>query len=775
MHTLYSVDLLLKAVRSRQESVAMWGAFQLLQLEDAVIRKHLPLLLSSPLKGIQEAGIAKVAEMGAQENLPRIIAIFREEEGRIKHSAALTLAEFPNDFSKVLLRKWYRQVTETRTTSLEFEAAVYSFLKIDPRRNFAGVLELLKRSHAEAIKSVLVLSDLFEFCLTDDEYNTVFDHYFLLRNLHTDADLTRRIVERFGSMELIDWLMQNVNKGFSVGSIFSQCRTLLGILPVRSEEECFSVFDAAFLTKKPVHSGSSNDHRRFIASLIDWVRNLQGSSPQSADVRQVRIVLDAFYRNADHLEHSIPRIIELETYFLLSLPLLLTLNCCVDGWLQNPDAFLERIADYYHSSLLLSEHRERILELFYPEQPAWTERQVSIRHETSPVDGQSTRKEVLWKFYQGELLGYDVSWPSFFPNPNYSNHLAKGLFLVYLHNFGYFIKRGDCIAIDYALQLFTLFPRTEVVDAICEHFGYLSLHHSELLYQVVEYLPTPRFLPLLVEQYRKEEYEIAGRIEFICDIFDLAVPNGIRDDLAQMKKNTRFGFGKRIRLTCDQCGNAYRYTVDTIFVDEETALKSDILPQNIVWTNRRMQCKNCRSLLRFRVDDSQLEEILLQSRVDYIMKTPPGVKSGQLHHKIALINFPRFQGRVFTPDAFADLVRQAERKPCREPELLYEMYIIQVRTYRSVQDWKSCLKVLKKIDPKPEFRIEWLFLMGFSYCKLSEFVQARVFFRSVVSETANCPSEESSNTFVEEAAYFCRVLDSKPSKKSRFRIVKGSQ
>ncbi len=245
--------------------------------------------------------------------------------------------------------------------------------------------------------------------------------------------------------------------------------------------------------------------------------------------------------------------------------------------------------------------------------------------------------------------------------------------------------------------------------------------------------------------------------------------------MAHIAEHRQTGIKQRIRIGCDLCNNTYRYSVDIIFVDEEATLKTGKLTQNDVWTDQSIRCKSCGADLPFRIDDSQLEEILLQSRVDRIVKTPFHSKGGQFRYKISLIDFPKFQDRVFTPESFADFVREAEQDPQCDPESLYRMHITQVRTYRSMQDWKSCHKVLKKIEPKSEFRIEWLFLMGFANYKLSEFAQARVFFKSVLKENSSRPVKEPKSTFLEQADYFCDVLDSKRSKLSRFKVVKGSK
>ena len=102
---MFDEKILIKALQSRNVNIAMWGAFRLIQDNPANIEDYFPYFLDSPFEDIQETVISKIAELNSEKYIPNLIKIFREEEGRLKFAAALTLSQFPNDFSKTLIEK----------------------------------------------------------------------------------------------------------------------------------------------------------------------------------------------------------------------------------------------------------------------------------------------------------------------------------------------------------------------------------------------------------------------------------------------------------------------------------------------------------------------------------------------------------------------------------------------------------------------------------------------------------------------------------------------
>lgn len=776
--SMFDEKILIRALRSQNVNIAMWGAFRLVLDNPAKIEEYFPYFLDSPFEDIQETAISKIAELNSEKYIPNLIKIFREEEGRLKFAAALTLSQFPNDFSKTLIRNWFFQTIHNSTsTSLEFEAAIYSFLKINKQKHFDIVLDKLNFVQTDSLKSSLMISDLLQYCETEAEFEKILDNYFIIRDKHSDADLTQKLIDIFSKTELIEWLIQNVSKGYSINSIYQQCYSLMGFAPNQNDLTYWKCISDSFFIDDSLQRFSVKDADLLVSNLLKWLEQLtEIQFDQDPKQLHLRYILLGYLRNHAKIGLAIPRIQELDLFFLLSIPLIIVLNQCIDKWVKLPVENLEHIARYYHSSLLLTDHREKIIGLFFPNPPQWTADQVKISPDTSVPELSANRNDILWQFNRAELLGSDISWHSIFPNPNYSSNLVQGLFLIYYHNFDYYIQKQDVVAIDYALQMFNSYTdvdKDDVFQIINHHFDYLSQHHSELLYQIIESIPDTRYIALMLQKYKQEEYEIASRIAIICEIFDELVPEVLKKDLEVVSNSDNWRLNQRIRLSCHKCNNTYRYSVQEIFVDESAVLKSAQIDKSAIWIKDHYQCKNCDAPLPFILDNLQLEEISVQSRVERIIKTPVRSQNNRYRYKINLIDFPRYKGKMYNPDSFNLLVLNIEKGSAIKTDDLNNLYIKQVLLYRNMQDWEQCKQVLDKLKPPLDFRAEWLFLQGLSCFKLKNLAESRIHFSTILKEFEGSEDDQTEASFLEQARYFCKILDSEKSKRKRFKVIGG--
>ena len=771
MESIFNLECLKKALLSKYEIIAVWGAYQILRLDNQVIRSCLGDFIYSPFIDIQDAGLSKIAEIRADEFIPEIIKIFRESEGQVKYSAALVLSKFPNDFSKSLIQRWYERLSNSdQSTQVEFDVSIYAYLKIDHQKNFQHVVKDLIQSQHDSIKSSVLFLNLMSFCESEAEFSTILDQYFILRDINSDAELTFQLVDHFGQMELKNWWGENLLRGYSISSIYEQCYILLGFTENLTDRQYWLELEEAFGESERTRPGIPKDHERFLSVLEKWVEHLlQNTHHQS----KLRWVVHAFNRNRDHFPKTIPKIIELETLFLLTVPLLINLEDAVSRWLRKPAAYVEKIAHYYHSSLLIKEYREEILEMFFPILPDWRPEQLKIKHDYSPLSQEETKNEILWMFLRGELLGYDIPWPSIFPNSDYSKHLGQGLSRVFFYNFDYYVRKEDRVAIDYGLKLFQMYPTKAVIQLIRENFGFLVQKHTETLYQTIEYNPDPVFIDLLLQKYEPGEFEVARLIFIICEIFEHPIPDTILKDLETLNPNDLqlSGIKKSVRLHCKICNNTFQYPVDTIYVDEGAILRMNRLSADSVWVPQTFKCKKCHSALPFILDESQLNEFSLQSRVDRILKTTPQIKGQQFGLKIVLIDFPRFEGVTYSPDYFNNLVHKFEQKDGVESETLQVLLMKQAKLYKTMHAWESCLKILLKIQETEENKEELTFLKGLAHYKLQHFIEARKHFDSVIKENQSHCSESSQK--VDQSKYFIKVMDSDTSKRARFKLIKG--
>lgn len=775
MKRLFEYDSLKKALKSEYEIIAIWGAYHILRMDNEQIKPYLLDFLSSPFIDIQDAGISKISEIDAVEYLPEILKIFRESEGQLKYSSALVLSKFPNDFSRSLIQKWFEQlITNDQSTRVEFDVAACAYIEIDRAHNFQNVIKTLQQSQHDAIKSAVLFLNLLSFCECESDFLSILDQYFVLRDLNSDAELTLRLVDHFGQMELKNWWLKNLSRGYSISSIYEQCYILLGLSENLADRRYWMELETAFGDFDRVRPGAPADHEQFLAVLEQWVGYLLQDSDQPS---KLRWIVQSFSRNHDFFPKTIPKILELETLFLLTIPLLITLEKAVSTWLQQPTEYVENIANYYHSTLLIKEYREEILSMFFPDPPGWRSDQLGIVHDYSPLSDEDSRNEILWSFLRGELLGYDIAWPSIFPNPNYSEHLAEGLAQIYNTNFNYYIRKEDRVAIDYALQLFQIHPDKNVSSLLKENFGYLVQHHTETLYQTIEYLPDPAFIDSLLKIYQPGEFEIARLIFIISEIFQLEAPENILEDLKNLDVTElqKSGMKKSVRLNCKSCNNTFQYPVDVIYVDEGSILRMNRLSADSVWVPQSFTCKKCASEVPFILDDSQLNEFSLQSRVDRILKISPQSSRNQFGLKIVLVDFPRYEGITYSPEAFDRLIANFEQEEAKNHNILQVLWMKQSKLYKAMNKWEECLAILFKIDISEQNEEELNFLRGLASYKSTNFVEARVYFDWFLKKYRDQDDSTNPNHYLEQARYFIKVMDSDSSRRSRLKVITGKK
>ena len=767
--------VLLNAIKSDIEIIAVWGAYQILRLDEKQIEDYLPLFLASPIVDIQDAGLAKISEIGLEDYTTEIIRIFRESDGQLKYTAASALSNFPNDISNTLIQKWFeRLVVSDQSTRIELEAATYSYLKINREKGFQLVLNALISFQPEVIKSSILFINLLTVCTTENEYNSIIDQYFILRDTHSDAELTYHLIDNVIDPELKKWWADNLARGYSISSIYERCYSLLDREDNIADCHFRQEIEESFGYSGKIHKGTPDNHKVFIETVRKWVEQLLNENEKPIELLKLKYLLDGFERNERYFQNTIPKIIEMESCLLLSIPVKIILEQSISKWLKRPAQFVENIASYYHSTIVIKTHSEEILNTFFSQVPDWSEEQVKITNPEPPTTLGRKKNEILWSFFSGDLLGYDIPWPSIFPNPGYSPRISTGLARIYFLNFSFYFKKNDRISIDYALQLFQLHPDKNIVSLLASHFEYLSHFHADILYQTIEYLPDPVFIDLLGNKYQKGEYEIARLIYLISGIFKLSIPENIIHDLNNMEdmyyRNS--GMTRLVRLYCPNCDNTFQYPVDMIYVDEGSMLRMNELSENSVWVPKIFNCKKCDSVVPFVLDDFQLKELSLQSRVDHILKITPGTKDNISGYKISLIDFPKYNGVTYTPIEFSRFIRDYEKGPAPDSDELRTLFMIQARLEKSMCDWKACKKVLEKIKSLEKIDEEWMFIMGFVNYKLLLHADARKYFNWIINKHPEGAINVSRKLFVEQSKYFLKTMDSNASKRARLKVVK---
>ncbi len=775
---LFEKEQLVDCIQSDIEIVAIWGAFQIIKLDNERIKEFLPYFLNSQFTDIQDAGLAKIADLKLEGYTADIIRIFRGAEGQLKHTAAFAISAFPNDITGALLHKWFDQLShDNQSTRQEYDAAVYSFLNFDKQRNFQTALNSLRSFHGDMVKSSVLFTNLLQFCESERDYSEVIDQYFILRDQFSDAELTLHLVDSLVDSELRDWWATNLSKGYTVSSIYNQCYILLGLDEDLTDRHYWNELESALGESETLYKSSPSCSKELIDTVQQWIGHLLVKSEEDQTFLKLKWIIDGFSKNENLFKNTIPKIVELEVQFILSIPLFIVLEKAFVGWMKNPAEHVEQIANYYHSTLLIKENREKVLSMFFPEPPKWSDEELIIKNSESPVDVNNNKNDIIWSFYRGELLGYAVPWPTIFPNPDFSHFLTNGLARIYCSNFTAFIEAKDKVSIDYALQLFQLRPSRDAITLVTQHFDYLYQFHTETLYQTVEFLPDASFFDLLLEKYNQGEREISRLLLLISTVFDLELPAEIKTEVFDSGKSGHqmLGVKKPIRLHCNECKSSFQYSADVIYIDETSILTSNQLTPEAIWVPHGFSCKKCEADLPFDLDTTQIDELSQQSRVDRIFKITPETGAHQYGYPTSLIDFPRHQGKMYNPGEFAELVKGISGGSTLDEDELKLIWMKQARLMNAMSRWQECKEALEKVKSMEKMDEEWIFLMGLVSYKLSDFAEARKYFDWIIKKYPEDIPQASFTPFVEKARLHISYLNSKSSKKALFKVIPGKK
>ncbi|MDT8445877.1 MAG: hypothetical protein RRB13_03130 [bacterium] len=765
----YPKDFLYRCLSSDYAPLAHWGALQLLRGEER--EDCLEALLSSPLPLIQEAALVELAERAkepteVQQLVPLAVKLFREAEGQLKYQAAYCLSRFPGDFTENLLSRWAHQaLVGGRATRLELEMALFSWLQVDPE----AVDELLARLDdfvRDPVISVTLFCQLLPHCTNRRRFDVLMDYYFQLRDHHGDLEPLQLLRREVGSVELCRWVGDSLVRAFGPRAIYSQACGLLCRGPQASLEPFWNEVEAAGLSLDRIDAAPPQAPERMIKGLQGWLERLLDGMPEEHPDQKALWLVSAFERHLTHFQATTPRSLHLELELLLALPLSLQTERTLERWLENPENHLEEIAAYYHSALLTGKARQVLLQRFFPSPPDWDEEQLKIEHKTSPFGVTNRTSELLWSFFRGELLGYPVPYPSIFPNPVVDSALADGLIQLYLVNFEDFLARADRTSVDYALQLFQLRPTDQAKVLINRNFEVLHRYHADFLYRTLELMPDAALIPKLEAIYQPGEFDLARLLAFLCFAFEKPLMEAAQADLKRVMSAGQPGMKKPVRLFCHACGNSYQYFADVIYVDEGAIQTAGRLDDHSVWTPNPFRCKGCGAEVPFRLDEHQLEELTLQSKVDRLLRlnaSQPG-----LGQRILLVDFPQYMGKSFDPAGFNQLVKEMEANQATDPAELRLLWLKLARLDKSLSRHHEGLRVLSKLDPPlPKEEAEWNFLSGICHYRLGDYAKARPHFDWVVHFYGD---SQANQPFQEEAKSF---LKSMSEDRRRFLVIEG--
>ena len=766
MQKRFDHSFLTNALHSEQERVALWGTLQLMLQE--LTSEDVRSLLQSPFPLIQEVGLAQMVDLGLGELLSDVVGIFKESEAQVKYAAALCLSEFPNDFSKNLLHRWFDLVSaDSHATRLELESATHALLKIDPQGGFEKVLSSLGESLENIIQSSVFFQYLLPAAKTQEDLNRLLHIYFDLRERYSDTDATNQLLLEFSSIEIANWLESSVKSSYSLKSIYEQCYRLLGKEIDSNLQAIWKSLGETAVEYEQAIRLSPKNVKLFLKQLEGWVNRLIKEEENPKLIKKLWLI-QAFQAHHEEFLDSIPKIIELEVNLLLTIPLSMALESSFTKWIQKPQKFSSTIANYYHSPLLTEDYCVELLRLFFPKLPEYTQADLIISKPIKDFRAEMSRPEVLWAVFKGDLFGYEVDWPSMFPNPYAFDNLPTLLLEIYLENFDYYITNSDPVTIDYALQVFQNFQDDRINNIATKHFDFLIGHHTQMFCQLLEYHPDLSHLPALLERFFEGEQSLATVISFISTLFRQESPIEVTEALEKgdMNDNPK----RSLRLHCPACKRSFPYHVEAIFLDMGCLQRGATLKSDSLWVEEKFYCKKCDNQLPLKVDALQLLELAQQARVESLLNLKQNSHPSPLGHRIVLIDFPRFEGRFYNPSDFKDLVIEKAQNLNSPPPEMIHLWMKLAKLYHVMGYLEQMVYALDQFTPSHSQTVEWNYLLGYGRLKLGDVAAARPNFELLTKDFHNMTVDTPEYQYIEKARYWLKNLDSYSLKRARFQI-----
>jgi len=758
----YTSEFISHCLNSSDESLALWGAFQ--RLGTVKQPGELVELLERPISVVQEAALSKLSSLESEEAqalVPLAVTLFRESNSHLKYQAAYCLSQFPSDFTNSLLSKWAKScLVSDESTRFELEAAILSWLAVDPKATDA-LLDGLYDYQENPLLSSLLFRYLLPHCLDHDRFSRLVDFYFYTRDHHADLENTSLLMGHLADPELTEWVSQCMMRGNDLNQTYGQMCSLLGDVPLVRWQPYWKQMDRAGVRFDSLVPTPPINPQDLITGIKLWLEAL----PPTPSHPVALWLVEGFERNLEQFGSAIPRLIELEVKALLALVPSLVVTQCLDRWLLKPALYLEQIANFYHSPVSSSQHQDRILRFFFPTAPDWNVQQCLIQDTTPATLPQVSIGEILWRFFSGELLGQNLPWYTWFPNPSVNENLCVGLTKIYLANFDHWVAQGDHLNIDYGLQLFELLPSVQAMDLVDRHFDYLHRNHTDYFYQLIERCPDERMILRLNDIHRHGEYDLALLIGFLSEAFEQELPGSVKQDLEHQETLKRFGRKKPVRLKCQECGHSYQYFAEVLYIDEGDILRTGRLSSKSIWTPNPFHCKDCGAVLPLEFDEAQLEEFTLQSKADQILRQR--LSQSGFGQRILLVEFPRYLTQSYNPDQFEELIKELEESKSLDADEMALIYLKASRMFKGLSRYHESLSSLVKLDPVPQkYALEAHFLKGVCLYRLRNFAQARPEFDEVI----HFYGEQSEMPFLEESKSFLRSMS---EDRQRFLVIEG--
>ncbi len=744
----------LALLSSEHRQVRMWATYQLIECWQERVPDFVHLLLESDIQEVREAAVHLIGRHKLQKFAFPLYGMFNRSTGPIKQSCALALVEMGYEPVQPSLQHWFANLWEAEELQIsDLQCAADCLLHELDLKTWAWLEQALWSQRENHLKALTLFGSLCQSAQNARQVDLLMQHYRFFRVHYTDPQFFHHLASIFDCTELLNWLQGQLQFGTPLQEIYLEGLRSLS-LPIESAYQ--RVLSLVELHRK------QNEIRTLLQSLQEL---METSLEQHAETPEW-VCLQEFHRIAEKdWDATILKIQDQEFVLLLFLPLSGWLRLREAEVLEDPLLNLETGLRIYHSPLLRQTWMRLFLEALL-ELPEETRR--TIVGQLSPsVSNQP--KEALLRLINPDLSQEAYPFPMVLPRP--WQYRIEPLLLQLSHTYDQWfpglVETRQHEHLDYALELFVRFPNQSVIERALEHFPLLIHHHFNQLLNLIEKVPDERFIPPLLQYYRKGENAVRQLLCLLCLLHhkeDLLPP----DEPLEFHQDT----DPHVRIYCSACQSGYHYPIHKLYIDAELLEQRRLLQDQDLWFPDVLHCKNCDAQLEFRTDARFRSTIYAEVLTAKMLKL-----SEEDEHLSAftILNFPRVQNRKCNPGIFLQSLDELVQQPNLSSVERAQLFLEAGKLYLSIDDPNKARDALLKSLELAANQPQVLYHLGVLAYHERNVFDARLYFSQLLRI---CSPEDfllEEENLHQLASHYLEILDRREFKRSSFKLVVNPQ
>ena len=735
MLTYFERSFLEKRLHFTSKRIQMWAAYHLALLWEKDSSQFVQSLLHSKVTEVSEVGVFLTGRYQLRQFSFAVFRLFMSTADRgLKFVSAHTLINLGYQEATSHIEKWLiGEMKPLEVQASEIQCIVESLLLLNPQKYWFFLIRQLEQSESFPIKTLTIFRELVKVFSSTQHLQDLLNHYCHYRFLFHDVHFLYAFFPLFENQNIVNHLAKY--NQIPISQTYTQ---LLETLQIPLTEQ------------KALQKLAQNEFDR--EALIQFMASL---TQESQEWLFLTTLIEAEQQN----QKPIVRIQEQEHLFLLSLPIVTMMHLRKSEILGMSEQWAELIAKVYHSPFLSD---SLMLEIANQLHQKLADSHQMIPYLSDPKYDKP--HDAIWKVIVGSESFDNYPFASVLPNPEKYSDLAfliPKLIQIYKTKFGTLLSQSQKEEINYALKLFCNKPDEDIIPILLRNFDSLMNHHFHALFEFIEHVPDPEFIPKLADYCRYGEHEVYQLILSICEIHQIQPPPSLHEQQFESE-----GYG--VRLPCRECKRTYYYSLKIVYFNPEVLEQRRLFAVHELWHPDPLLCKNCGAAVSFETPESFRANIyadLLASKITSL--------EGFQHLKIFKpLEVPRIQGEKIP---FTEFQRHAEVKLTQEnlshQERLETLLEIGQFCFAISEFEKAKGYFLQSLTLERHLAVA-LFHLGMIAFQQKNLRDTRIYFSPLFEMEMTTDQEEEWKTL---AQHYMNVLETPDFKRASFKVILPSR